>query len=147
MLIEQKGDLLDFKGMIAHQCNCVSKRGKGLYSKVAAKYPESDVYKNLRKKSVPGTNAYFENVICMFAQYYSGKPLYKNDTSAKRLAWLSLCLADIIKQKCNCDIAFPKNLGCGLAGGDWDYYYEMLKSFATLFQHNVYIIEYEENKL
>jgi len=41
-----------------------------------------------------------------------------------RLQWFKQCLAEIEKVIRDTDVvAFPYNIGCGLAGGDWAQYF------------------------
>lgn len=109
--------------VIAHQCNCTTTYGKGLYSDIIARYPDADVYKT--RDRVPGTISVNGGVIAMFAQYRPGK----NRNGENREEWFRLCLAEISKLDID-SIAFPYGIGCGLAGGNWSTYFEMIRQFA-----------------
>lgn len=72
-------------------------------------------------------------VINMFAQFFPGKtqqPFSNRDGIRARERAFENCLQHIAKLPNLKSIAFPHRIGCGLAGGDWDVYIEMLKTFA-----------------
>ena len=138
-----EGDLLESKEtFIAHQCNCVSTDSKGFAKTIFSKYPFSNSYtKRIRGKketySEPGSIEIFNNgekcIINMYAQYYPSASKYSNDTKTKRIEWFINCLDNIskisdIKSKI---IAMPFHIGCGLAGGDWNVYYNIIEEFAN----------------
>ena len=139
-----KGDLLDkrFK-IIAHQCNCVSSSGSGLYSYIIGKYPWADIYQQRQNYSTPGTILQMNNIIHMFSQYYPGGPNNKNDSKQLRLQWFKKCLDEISILPID-NIAFPCYIGCGLARGNWDDYHDAIKMFAQNNTHiQVYIVKKE----
>ena len=80
-------------------------------------------------------------VVCMFAQWAPGKPGHfdryypssHNDTALNRLQWFCQCLREIDENKDidGLPIAFPYNIGCGLAGGNWSLYREALDHAKT----------------
>ena len=86
-------------------------------------------------------------VVCMFAQYSYGKPgsryyYARNETFEFREKAFAECLRDMNnKISPHAVIAFPKNIGCGLAGGRWEIYMEMIESFAK--DRIVKIVDYE----
>lgn len=123
---------------IAHQCNCVTNHGKGLSKTIFNKYPYSDIY-GIRNNytDIPGTiivlgdginNRY---VINMMSQFYPGKARYGNDTIVKRREWFWKCLYKISQIQEIESISFPYNIGCGLAGGNWNEYFTMIQSFSN----------------
>lgn len=135
------GSILDAtEQYIAHQCNCHSRGSAGLAYALFQKFPYANDYKNRATPDVPGTIRVHGDgidqryVINMFAQVYPGQvwpPENPNDTLEIRAQLFSTCL-DAIATIINLNsIAFPANIGCGLAGGNWDRYYEMLKEFAN----------------
>jgi len=153
MLKFVNGDLLGSDcTYICHQCNCVTSYGKGLSSAMFSKFPyaniyserisknrkDSDFFDNLerKEKSVPGHIIVKGNgkderfVINMLAQYYPGPSKYGNDSEEKRLRWFQDCLDEmgqLVEE--NVSFAFPYQIGCGLAGGKWDKYLEMIQKF------------------
>ena len=129
-------DLLNFDvQVIAQQCNCVGKSLKGLSEQIASRYPFANFY-DRESQSVPGTieirGVKRQNpfVIAMFAQRLPGKAR-PNDSSSQRISWFQECLDRIAKIKGLRSIAFPCNIGCGLAGGDWNTYSEMIERWAV----------------
>jgi hypothetical protein len=68
-------------------------------------------------------------VINLMGQYSPGK-VTKNETAEMREKWFTDCLNEILKIHDLESIGFPYNIGCGLAGGDWKNYYEMIEQFA-----------------
>jgi len=97
-------------------------------------------------------------IVCMFAQYEMGKPgEYKRvdhidshtDTSKDREQWFQECLTKfksyLIKKHSTCSpdhnnkenhcggpilISIPFKIGCGLAGGNWERYHNILTTWA-----------------
>lgn len=147
-----EGDILNSQEeYIVQQCNCLTITSSGLSKTLADKWSWADPYSKRRRigsrnlaieedRDAPGTirilSSNDKNVICMFAQWAPGKcqkyksyPSYEIDTYPNRKIWFQKCLdliADIDGIK---SIAFPYKIGCGLAGGNWNDYYEMLEEF------------------
>jgi len=76
-------------------------------------------------------------VINMFAQWEMGaagkynriQPSPPSDSAATREGWFRTCLGAIAALRLP-SIAFPHEIGCGLAGGRWATYEAMLEEFA-----------------
>jgi hypothetical protein len=139
-------DILNSKEKyIAHQCNCVVNNPKGLAKSIFDKYPYADIYSSRKNKDIPGHNIICSGndkiIINMLAQYYPGKSKYNNDSVPNRLQWFRDCLNEIsnipdLKNKKE-SLAIPFNIGCGLAGGNWDDYYSIIK------EQNINIVLYK----
>lgn len=135
-LIHIQGDLLTIHTTyIVHQCNCLSTKPKGLAEKIFANFPWSDCYSNGQLKE-PGTILLGGNgitqryVVNFLSQYYAGKSRAK-DTAAQREIWFSQCLNSLLAiLKPGDSVAFPHNIGCNLAGGNWNNYSKLLEIFA-----------------
>ncbi len=147
------GDLLDielynklypgYKVYICHQCNCTSTTGRGLAVDVFKLVPKANVYKHKHNTqlSIRGTIDIFDNsnntlnVVNMYAQWGPGK-CSLIETAESREILFKMCLdqlKDQLKDQVKNQpviIAFPMNIGCGLAGGDWSKYQTMINSFA-----------------
>lgn len=131
------GNVLDSTTqIIAHQCNCVTDRGKGLSHSLFSRFPQADIYSTRTGKDRPGFVVFKQcsNVIIanMLAQFYPGPSKYANDTVEKRQQWFVDCLDQIGKYMIENNIktiSFPHNIGCGLAGGNRRIYKQMLKKF------------------
>ena len=141
------GNILDCQEeVIFHQCNCVSTEVKGLAESLFEKYPYSNTYKNrTQNKSVPGTVDVCPGdkiIINAYAQYYPGRAKYANDNQTKRIEFFNNCLNQLlsIESITGKDIAMPYNIGCGMAGGDWQTYYDIICQFSL--KNNINIVLY-----
>jgi O-acetyl-ADP-ribose deacetylase (regulator of RNase III) len=150
------GDLLNCDAKyIAHQCNCISKSAGGLAFYLFKKYPYSNIYScrdyndsstfdTLGTIKISGNGKDQRYIINMFSQYDPGSPnndYSKLDGFKARENNFKKCLDEILKIKNLESIAFPKFIGCGLAGGNWEHYYKMLEEFSTKTLADVYIIK------
>ena len=146
-------DLLSAKEeYICQQTNCISVKPHGLSETIKKRF-NVDPYSIRRSlngrniaieedRSIPGTIQVFDNafgpkIIAMNAQYGPGKPYKYNqkqeDSFEKRLIWFYTCLFEISKLNPK-SLAFPYNIGCGLAGGNWERdYYPAIKYFSEKF--------------
>lgn len=110
-------------------------------------YPWADVYAERLQSGVnatPGTitvrSSGNRSVISMFAQMTPGKctvfsRVYgyaHSETPYSRLAWFKTCL-DLIDALALDVVAIPFNIGCGLAGGKWTDYQQLLENATTKF--------------
>jgi O-acetyl-ADP-ribose deacetylase (regulator of RNase III) len=139
-VVIHEGSLLDSKDQyLAHQTNCISKRAAHLADEVFAKYPYANVYSKRTSQDEPGTIIISGNgnderyVINMMGQVYPGKPKYSEsatDGYRARYRYFFLCLKAISKIDNLQSIAFPWQIGCGAAGGNWEDYYNLLNKFA-----------------
>lgn len=141
-----RGDILNAKEQyICHQCNCTSVNAKGLAKTIFRRFPWSRVYHKDRSswlgeirisqsplKSTP-------SVIHMFAQDkpggYNGSPYVKH---SRRMLFKG-CLEKIAQVPGIKSLAFPKGIGCGLAGRDWDAYLALITTFAMKYGLHVRI--------
>ena len=156
------GDLLEAKEKyIVHQTNCVSSIASGLAYHLFKKYPYADVYSErlnsnyysygsdiVTKKDIPGTILIRGNgkdkryVINLMGQYYPGLPNMSKDhmdNEDHRRQYFYQCLVKISQIPELESIAFPYKIGCGLAGGDFKVYFNILKNFSnyvSLREHN-----------
>ena len=137
-----QGNLFDAKEQyIAHQCNCVTDKGAHLAGDLFVRFPYANIYAERRmrinKQDMPGTilvrgsdHRKDRFVINMLGQRYPGASKYDNDTYAMRQEWFQSALNEISLIANLKSIAFPKNIGCGAAGGHWPNYLMMLEDFA-----------------
>jgi O-acetyl-ADP-ribose deacetylase (regulator of RNase III) len=141
----RKGDLLKSKAKyIVHQTNCVTSKGAGLSKIMFEKFPHSDIYSNNTKRTpsqviVRGDGVNKRYVINICGQKYPGSPKYSNDGYYMRKEWFKKALDKILEIEDLESIAFPYGIGCGLAGGNWNDYKEMIKQFASKCNAEVYI--------
>ena len=149
MIISKRGDLLKAEECTAifHQVNCIGLMGAGIAKQIKEKW-DGEVFIPYRKVCVRSKNKKellgkiqvlktnstpIEYVINVFGQYsvgYNNAP-FPNGRQTDYEALLQ-CFKKIktwCKEKNLLTIGMPKNLGCGLAGGDWDgVVYPMLKN-------------------
>lgn len=72
-------------------------------------------------------------VIALIAQYYPGHPRFPNSSRggfAARQKAFQHCLDKIAQLPYLTSVAFPWQIGCGAAGGDWSVYRQMIEKFA-----------------
>lgn len=135
---------------IVHQCCCTAVKPHGLSAIIAKKFPDACVYSKRRRISPtrnfavpedrpePGTIMICgeRQVIALFGQVEMGKPgaffrgVKTPDGPQDRLRYFKAGLAEIVKLKPT-SLAFPYNIGCGLAGGHWPTYRKALEDFAA----------------
>lgn len=139
------GDLLDAREIvIIHQCNCVSDRAAGLAKVLFQKFPAADAYKHRQKRSKPGTTFVAVNkgkvIVGLFSQLYPGKAKYKTDSPELRLEWFREGL-DSFCAGPKTSVAMPYNIGCGLAGGHWPAYEQVIREWAEKNEINVVLYD------
>jgi len=115
---------------ICHQANCVTKGVAGLAKLIFRRFPTADTYSGRQSPDTPGTIQVRGRIINMMAQYYPNLARKEGefDSVSLRLKWFSECLTLIASLKPN-SLAFPYGIGCGLAGGNWNLYQDMLINF------------------
>jgi O-acetyl-ADP-ribose deacetylase (regulator of RNase III) len=141
-LHEYEGDLLKASvSTIAHQCNVMSNKASGLAAVIFEMVPESDVYASNPNPLRFGTwdvfpveNMPFKNVLNLYTQMYPGKPQWGADSALNRLKVfrdaVNMYLATHVGVVGS--IAFPKYIGCGLAGGNWYNYRKVIQDISEL---------------
>ena len=141
-LLIKSGDLLQATDdIIVHQTNCVSSEAKGLARSLFHKFPHADTYKRRRRPSKAGSitvrgkrGGKQRLVVNLNAQYNPGKPSTEGkDSEDARKDYFWNCLeglGDYIKHhKGTVTVGRPWRIGCGLAGGQWPQYYEMIEDW------------------
>jgi O-acetyl-ADP-ribose deacetylase (regulator of RNase III) len=129
------GDILEAnKDIIGHQVNCKGVMGAGLAKKIKEKYPiVFTEYKKICDEH-KGSNFCLGNyqivkvnsnkwIANLFGQYGYGRD--KQYTDYKALEDSLKGLYDVCKGY-DKSLALPYNIGCGLAGGEWDTVYEII---------------------
>ncbi|ATE87173.1 Appr-1-p processing protein [Shrimp hemocyte iridescent virus] len=163
MITEIKGDITNIEcDYICQQNNCIAVKSHGL-SETIEKKLKACPYS--RRTPVPGKNLAIPEhrpklgqiltiqspvknvkVVCMFAQFSYGKvgSFYyyaRDETKESRADAFQKCLNKMNKRiPSEKVVAFPKYIGCGLAGGDWNVYYKMIENFSK--DRNVLIVNY-----
>ena len=152
-----KGNLLDSDcEYICHQVNCLGVMGSGIAKQIRERWPE--VYDTYRKEyerhtriGIPTEDLLGSTqmiwvgdrdgfVFNMYAQSnygYDGKRYTSYDAFAS-------CLSQIRDRlPSGSTIGFPKNIGCGLGGGNWKIISTMIEEILGE-DFDVYIYELEE---
>lgn len=151
-----KGNLLDSNcDYICHQVNCRGRMGSGIAKQIRERFPEVyDHYRTryehaiqirlnpdkmlgssdiVRRKDGKG---YIVNMYSQRSYGYDGKRY----TSYKAFTFILEQLKKEIPTECT--IGFPKNIGCGLGGGDWKVISNLIETILGD-SHNVYIYDFE----
>ena len=155
------GDLLEAPDtMIVHQCNCVSTgRAAGIARLIFDRFPYADCYSEDRGPREPGTVELIlagggRPIVNLFGQFLPGGPS-DNESSDQRYDWFKqaldllgntvINLIDELWPGQEVTIAFPHQIGCGIAGGDWDgRYLPLLDQFAeALAKHGIKVRIYK----
>lgn len=139
---------------VCHQCNCVTNRAAHLAAYVFQHFPFADIYKDRSFPHQPGPGGMPGDivirgngldqrlVIAMLGQYYPGKPRFpdsKRDGYEARQAYFASCLEKISAIPGLESVAFPYQVGCGAAGGNWTEYLAMLEDLAARISGKVVI--------
>ena len=70
----------------------------------------------------------------MMAQYFTGKSNklgIRSEDPVRRKLWFKDCLTQMERRRPKFkQLAFPKDIGCGLAAGDWPTYKSMIMTLA-----------------
>ena len=132
-----RGDLLESEAKyITHQTNCISTgRAAGLARHLFDKFPHADTYANREEMDKPGTIVVRGNgedqryVINLMGQRLPGGP-GKYDSPQDRKSYFFKGLLEIAKIEDLESVAFPTFIGCGIGGGDWRVYLDLLLKFS-----------------
>lgn len=156
--IQVEGDLLECNHKyICHQTNCLTSVGSNLAKAMFEKFPYANIYApraNYNMSDLPlpeekpgeivikGNGQDQRYIINMIGQWYPGKPVYptsSKDGYIARQKYFKSCLKKIIGIKNLESIAFPYNIGCGAAGGNWTDYEKLIDLFAKYVSADVFL--------
>ena len=145
MLNEIQGDLLEYEvDVIAHQCNCVTRGCSGIAYPIFRDNPQANTYTTNPNPTNYGSAQIFKAngkpykyIANIYGQYDVGhpRPLTIDSAEMRRMAFsqgLDIVYDWMMENGCT-SIAFPKGIGCGLAGGDWEDYHQMILNMSTFF--------------
>lgn len=150
---EVRGDLFAYDAKVrCHQVNCKGVMGAGLAKQVKEKYPEAyEQYKALCDQFGSSLLGHTQFVIChdgtvianLFAQ--DG---YGTDAVQTVMGALDDCLSQVANFCFRIDAkpAFPKLMGCGLAGGNWDDVSKLIAQYFDFRSAGCTIVEYAPNE-
>jgi len=139
-----KGNILNAKeDVICHQVNCKGVMGSGLAKQIRNKYPEVfNEYKYILN-TCGSQLGHCQMVLCsdgksvanLFAQDGYGTDRRYTDYDYLKQSLQQLL---IVAKENNLTIAIPYNLGCGLAGGDWNIVYKIIKDVFEDYDVTIY---------
>lgn len=146
---EIKGDLLELfdKGefdLIAHGCNCHKSMGAGIARQIRDAYPTAYVADwHDKRDPLQRLGDYTYDPYCdiynLYTQFNPGKDL--------NYVALTMCFIKLNKlysfSKTPARLGLPQ-IGCGIAGGDWDKVREIIKE--TLTNFDVTVVIYDKSK-
>lgn len=137
MIKEIQGNLVESQAdVLAHQVNCKGVMGAGVAKTIRNElltkeqyYSYQKVCRKVKAADLLGNNQYFkvcqgEKYICnMFAENIPTGKYLDTDYNALRKCLEALHFYAKVN---GFAVAIPGYLGCGLAGGDWDYVYSQI---------------------
>lgn len=142
--------------LIVHGCNALGVMGAGLALQVKAKSPKAfTVYEEACNTAVDkhlllGTYTHARDleanltIINAILQLNVGK--HKRQVNYEAVARVFERIADVMTEHSDRDfyLAIPKNLGCGLAGGNWNIVSTIiLETLKDVPNCNLYIVEWD----
>ena len=147
-LVSPKSEKID---IIVHQCNCFGKMGAGIAKQIALKYPEvAQLESNFCKtpKYAFGKNCIANTndkrvVINMHSQFRYGTEKRQTNYQAFERCLHLLSTYYLPHQSPTAVVGLPYNIGCGLAGGDWNTILPIIERFADKIKQPVVIVKYK----
>ena len=132
------GDLTEAtEKYIVHQCNCVSHFAAGIAQTIFTAFPYANVYANRMEEDVPGDILICGNgkdqryIVNLMGQYYPGGPSETtNDDEFARRNYFYKGLLKLAKVPNLESVAFNYRIGCGIAGGNWEWYKGTIENLA-----------------
>lgn len=150
MLLVKKGNIFDCdEDIIAHQVNCLGVMGGGIALQIRNLYPTvyTTYYEYCKKRKHEKEKLLGNLLICntknkiianCFGQLNISKRKCMTDYEMLKKSFTTL---KMYAENCNLSIALPYKIGCGLAGGDWEIVYNILKDLFE--QSNVKCVLYK----
>lgn len=142
-LVYKYGDLLQETKLkaIAHQANCYATMGAGIAAQIAKQFPEAENadkrmdhdFPKLKKLGMFSFARIKQPDWYIFNLYGQGRYGRVNGVSIRQTNYeaiynaLSSCAHFCVTHEIE-SIGFPKNMSCGIAGGDWGVIEAMIRS-------------------
>jgi hypothetical protein len=146
---------------LVQQENCAKSTPKGLSAAIRKKYPYGCILHLPPSQRLPGEimvrtpgtggpqgPAPVGPVVVNFlAQRFPGKPGsgmgFISDSCSYRQRYFQFCLDKLgaLNLDSSKNVVFPENIGCGLAGGNWKIYREMITKWAAKQKCHVWIVK------
>jgi O-acetyl-ADP-ribose deacetylase (regulator of RNase III) len=163
---EMKGDLLQIAkdlplDVIMHQVNCLGVMGGGIALQIKNKYPRCfkeyadfcSLYNFSASRGLLGKHyVYLEKNLDIINLFGQNGFASEEQPQATNYAALETALSSAIKRYSTrggspFKIGLPKNMGCGLAGGDWKVVGKIIHRVFEPTNHSVFIVEFDPNVL
>ena len=148
-----KGDILNVtEGIIVQQVNCKGVMGAGLAKQIRDKWPSvydrylDKVYYSPKNEDLLGTTVWNKVDTNLFVASIFGQYDYGHGTKFTIYPALFKGL-DYVFGMAEIDqipVYIPKGLGCGLAGGNWDFVEAYIKDLDYMFKNNISITVVEK---
>lgn len=148
-----KGDILNVtEGIIVQQVNCKGVMGAGLAKQIRDKWPSvydrylDKVYYSPKNEDLLGTTAWNKVDTNLFVASIFGQYDYGHGTKFTIYPALFKGL-DYVFGMAETDqipVYIPKGLGCGLAGGNWDFVEAYIQDLDLFFDKEIKIIIVEK---
>jgi O-acetyl-ADP-ribose deacetylase (regulator of RNase III) len=126
---------------IIHQTNTISNGGAaGIARAIFDKYPYANCYADRIEQSIAGTIDIRGNgidkrlIINLHGQIYPGRcryPLSSLDGLAAREKYFYRGLLRVAQLPDLESVGFPWRVGCGIAGGDWEHYLQIIVNMSN----------------
>lgn len=141
------GNILDAKeDIISQQVNCCGVMGSGLAKQIRNKYPEvfieyyayckkHDILEQMLGVAQPVKCNDNKIVVNLFGQMRYGTDRQYTDYGALKCAMRNM---KEYAQENNLSIAIPYQIGCGLAGGDWNVVYKIIEEVFQDYDVTIY---------
>ena len=143
-----KGDILDVtEGFIVQQVNCFGVMGAGLAKQIRDKWPsvynryQDRVYYSTNNEDLLGMTVWNRVDTNLFVASIFGQYDYGHGTKFTIYPALFKGL-DYVFGEAEVDqipVYIPKGLGCGLAGGNWDFVEAYIKDLDYMFKNKISI--------
>lgn len=154
MVTYVKGDLLDSDcDYICHQVNCQGRMGSGIAKQIRDRFPE--VYEKYMKRYEDtvrrgrGTEVMLGSIDvvrlrasnkCVINMYSQADYGYDRTRYTSYDAFATALQEIKLEVPAGYTIGFPKNIGCGLGGGNWTIIYTLIEEILGS-EYDVYIYE------
>jgi len=152
------GDLLDEKlheqydiGAIAHCCNCRCVMGAGIARQISEKYPEAyaaDFATYALKENKLGLSSNAEVTDSLLVYNLYGQADYKFHSRAidyeAFYTAFEFAILDFSSKGTTKAFGVPKNIGCGLAGGDWEIVKTIMVQLCSRYAVSLVIVDYKQ---
>lgn len=132
-----QGNIIDVKeGAICHQVNCRGAFGAGVSGVIGGAYPVvEDAYLSLRPTpALLGTFQRVQVAPGLYVYNVFGQVDYGNAARTGRVYTDMRALTTALKDICCAHklVYVPYNIGCGLAGGNWDEFVSIMDGVSNL---------------